>query len=81
MLFGVLWAGNLNVSLLEMLPKAIIGALTWLALALTLHQRFAIGWQGGRTAKLTILAFAICTVLSLISWLCFPQSHGLGLIQ
>jgi ABC-type transport system involved in cytochrome c biogenesis permease subunit len=80
MTFGALWASSMGVSFSHLAAKASAGALTWLVFAFSIHQRFAIGWAGRRTAVTTILGFALMTILFIVLNLVFPDAHGLGLM-
>ena len=80
MIVGALWATTMGLDMHRIAPKAITGAITWLVFAISLHQRFAIGWRGRRTAIITLIGFS-CMVFLLIGvrWL-FPWAHGTGLL-
>jgi ABC-type transport system involved in cytochrome c biogenesis permease subunit len=80
MIFGALWASSLGVSFSHLATKASAGALTWFVFAFSIHQRFAIGWAGKRTALITIAGFALMAVLFVVLNLAFPNAHGLGLM-
>lgn len=80
MIFGALWASSLGVSYSHLATKASAGAATWFVFAFCIHQRFAIGWAGRRTALITIVGFALMILLFIILNLVFPNAHGLGLM-
>ncbi|HVN71185.1 MAG TPA: cytochrome c biogenesis protein CcsA [Desulfomonilia bacterium] len=80
MILGGLWAWALGLMFSHIAPKVLAGALTWLVFALSLHQRFAIGWKGRRTAVITLIGFALMVVLFLIITFVFPESHGIRLV-
>lgn len=81
MIFGTLWASSLNVSFAHLTTKASAGAATWLVFAFSLHQRFAIGWAGRRTAVITIIGFILMILLFVTLNLLFPNAHGIGLTR
>jgi ABC-type transport system involved in cytochrome c biogenesis permease subunit len=80
MIFGALWASSLGVGFSHLATKASAGVITWFVFAFSIHQRFAIGWKGRRTAIITIAGFALMAVLFIILNLVFPNAHGLGLM-
>ncbi|HQJ09787.1 MAG TPA: cytochrome c biogenesis protein CcsA [Deltaproteobacteria bacterium] len=81
MIFGTLWASSLSVSFAHLTTKASAGAVTWLVFAFSLHQRFAIGWAGRRTAIITIIGFILMILLFVTLNVLFPDAHGIGLTQ
>jgi len=80
MILGGLWASSAGLKFGHIAPKVITGALTWLVFALSIHQRFAIGWKGRRTAIITIIGFALMVMFFIVVNLVFPESHGIRLI-
>jgi len=56
---GSIWAGSVWGSHWSWDPKQIWTFLAWLAYAVLLHQRLAIGWSGRKAAKLSIAAFLL----------------------
>jgi cytochrome c-type biogenesis protein CcsB len=40
-------------------PKEVWSLITWLAYAVLLHERFAVGWRGRRAALMSIVCFCI----------------------
>jgi ABC-type transport system involved in cytochrome c biogenesis permease subunit len=80
MIAGALWATSLNLALAHIAPKVIAGAITWLIFAISIHQRFAIGWRGRRTAIITLIGFSCIIVLLIVICCLFPGSHGTGLL-
>ncbi len=81
MITGSMWAGNATVPPAQIIPKAASGLLVWSAFAFVLHQRFAIGWQGKRTAIITLIGFLIMVTLTLAIWGLYPGVHGLELLR
>jgi ABC-type transport system involved in cytochrome c biogenesis permease subunit len=79
-ILGGLWASFMGLSFGAMAPKVFAGALMWLVFGLGLHQRFAIGWKGRRTAVITLIGFVIMVLLFIGINLAFPHSHGIRLI-
>lgn len=79
MIFGALWASNISLPLAHLATKASAGALTWLVFAFSLHQRFAIGWKGKRTAIITIIGFTLMIILFVGMNLMYPDAHGIRL--
>jgi len=80
MIIGGLWASDAGLDLSMIAPKIISGALTWLIMAFTLHQRFAIGWRGYRTAVMTLAGFAFVAVLTILIEISCPAAHGLRIL-
>lgn len=80
MIFGALWASSMGVSFSHLAAKAAAGALTWLVFAFSIHQRFAIRWEGRRTALITIIGFTLMILLFIVLNLAYPNAHGLGLM-
>jgi ABC-type transport system involved in cytochrome c biogenesis permease subunit len=80
MILGALWASSLDVSFISIAPKASAGAIMWFAFALGVHQRFAIGWRGSRTAIITVIGFSLMIIGFIGVNLAFPNAHGIGLI-
>lgn len=79
MIFGALWASNIPLPFSHVAIKVSAGAVTWFVFAFSLHQRFAIGWAGRRTAIITIVGFFLMILLFITLNLIFPEAHGLGL--
>lgn len=79
MIFGALWASSLGVDFAHLAAKASAGAATWFVFAFSIHQRFAIGWAGRRTAIITIAGFILMILLFVILNLMFPEVHGIRL--
>ncbi len=79
MIFGGLWASSLGFEFNHLATKASAGAATWLAFAFCIHQRFAIGWAGRRTAMITIAGFILMILLFIVLNLMFPEAHGVRL--
>jgi ABC-type transport system involved in cytochrome c biogenesis permease subunit len=80
MILGGLWASAIGLSFHSIAPKVLAGALMWLVFGLSLHQRFAIGWKGSRTAIITLIGFVVMVLLFIGITLAFPESHGIRLI-
>ncbi|HOO38955.1 MAG TPA: cytochrome c biogenesis protein CcsA [Deltaproteobacteria bacterium] len=80
MIMGALWASSLDVSLESIAPKASAGAIMWFVFALGVHQRFAIGWRGSRTAIITVIGFCLMIIGFIGVNLAFPNAHGIGLL-
>ncbi len=80
MILGALWASSLDVSFASIAPKISAGAIMWLVFALGVHQRFAIGWRGSRTAIITVIGFTLMIVGFIVVNLAFPNAHGVGLL-
>ena len=80
MIFGGLWASVMGLRFGPMAPKVFAGALMWLVFGLGLHQRFAIGWKGRRTAVITLIGFVLMVLLFVGITIAFPDSHGIRLI-
>jgi len=68
MLFGGLWAGASGVALADIAAKVLAGAMTWAVFALGIHQRYAIGWVGRRTALITVGGFIITVLVVVLFW-------------
>jgi len=80
MILGALWASSLGLSFASVAPKASAGAIMWFVFALGVHQRFAVGWRGSRTAIITAIGFSLMIVCFIGVNLAFPNAHGIGLI-
>ncbi|MCU0575505.1 MAG: cytochrome c biogenesis protein [Desulfobacterota bacterium] len=80
MILGGLWASAVGIALASIAPKVLAGALMWLVFGLSLHQRFALGWKGRRTAIITLLGFILMVLLFVGINAAFPESHGIRLI-
>ncbi len=81
MIFGALWASSAGITYSHLATKASAGSLNWFVFAFSLHQRFAIGWAGKRTAIITILGFVLMILLFIILNFLFPHAHGIGLLR
>ncbi len=81
MILGGFWAVKADLLAGPLIPKITAAGITWLAFAVSLHQRFAIGWQGRRTAVITLVGFILMIILAIGTHLAFPNTHGLGLLQ
>ncbi len=80
MIMGTLWAQSKGLHLSKIMPKIIAGGIVWIIFAVCLHQRFAIGWKGRRTAIVTLIGFSLMIVLLFLINMLFPHAHGLGLL-
>jgi len=80
MIVGALWAAALRLDLYNIAPKAVTGAVTWIIFAVCIHQRFAIGWRGRRTAIITLIGFSCMVFLLIGIRFLFPGAHGTGLL-
>ena len=80
MILGALWASSLDVPFESIAPKASAGAIMWFVFALGVHQRFAIGWRGSRTAIITVIGFSLMIIGFIGVNLAFPNAHGIGLL-
>ena len=80
MILGGLWASAVGISFSSIAPKVLAGALLWVVFGLSLHQRFAIGWKGRRTAIITLIGFFLMVLLFVGINVAFPESHGIRLI-
>jgi ABC-type transport system involved in cytochrome c biogenesis permease subunit len=80
MILGGLWASALGLTFSHIAPKVLAGALMWFVFALSLHQRFAIGWKGKRTAIITLIGFLVMALLFIGITIMFPESHGIRLM-
>lgn len=80
MISGGLWATAAGLTFSSIAPKVLAGALTWLVFGLSLHQRFAIGWKGRRTAVITLIGFFVMVLLFIGINMFFPDAHGIGLV-
>lgn len=80
MILGGLWASSMGLRFSHIAPKVLAGGLTWSVFAISLHQRYAIGWKGRRTAIITLIGFTLMVLLFIAINLAFPDSHGIRLI-
>ncbi len=79
MIFGAIWASSLSLSFSQIALKTSAGGAMWLVFAFSIHQRFAIGWSGRRTAVITIAGFLFMVVLFIGMNMAYPGAHGIGL--
>jgi ABC-type transport system involved in cytochrome c biogenesis permease subunit len=80
MILGGLWASAIGLTFRHVAPKVLAGAFMWSVFALSLHQRFAIGWKGKRTAIITLIGFLVMVLLFIVVNIAFPESHGIRLV-
>lgn len=80
MLLGGFWASAAGIPLAGIAPKITAGAIMWAVFAFSLHQRFAIGWQGRRTAVITIVGCGLMLGFFIGLQLLYPHAHGLGIL-
>ena len=79
MLFGGFWAAGSGISLSGIAGKIFIGAMTWAVFALGIHQRYAVGWMGRRTALITVCGFGITALAVVLLWGIAPYPPGPGI--
>ncbi|MDD2672135.1 MAG: cytochrome c biogenesis protein CcsA [Syntrophales bacterium] len=72
---GSIWAGSVWGSHWSWDSKQILTSLAWLAYAVLLHQRLAIGWTGRKAAVLSIAAF-LFVLFTLIGNAFFRSVHN-----
>jgi len=80
MIIGTLWAQSKGLALPKIMPKIVAGGIVWVIFAVCLHQRFAIGWRGRRTAIAALIGFIVMMVLLFLINMLFPHAHGPGLL-
>jgi len=80
MIIGGFWASNAGLKLSLIAPKIVSGAVMWIIFAFSLHQRFAIGWRGRRTAVITFAGFVVMAMLSILIEILYPGAHGLRIL-
>ncbi len=68
MLFGGFWAAGSGVALADIAVKVLTGAMTWAVFALGIHQRYAIGWMGRRTALIIVCGFTTTLLVVVLFW-------------
>jgi len=79
---GAIYAQNALGSYWRWDPKEVWTLITWLAYAMLLHERLAVGWRGRRAALMSILCFLILifTFLGGSIWLSdYHSFRNLGL--
>ena len=59
-------------------PMEVWSLIIWVAYAVLLHERLAVGWRGRRAAWMSILCFVILIVLFLGSSIWFNSYHSFG---
>ena len=59
MIAGAMYAQNALGNYWRWDPKEVWTLITWLAYAILLHERLAVGWRGRRAALMSILCFLI----------------------
>lgn len=74
-LVGSIWARTAWGSPWQWDPKQVWALTAWLAYALLLHQRLAIGWKGRKAALFSILAFTLLLVSLVIINMFFVTAH------
>ncbi|MEN6473154.1 MAG: cytochrome c biogenesis protein CcsA [Syntrophaceae bacterium] len=79
MLFGGFWAAASGIALADIAVKIFSGAMTWAVFALGIHQRYALGWMGRRTALITVCGFGITVVAVVLFWGMYPYTPGPGM--
>ena len=80
MLFGGFWAASSGIALAAIAVKIFTGAMTWAVFALGIHQRYALGWMGRRTAMITTCGFVITAVAVAVYWGIYPYPPGPGIV-
>jgi ABC-type transport system involved in cytochrome c biogenesis permease subunit len=80
MIIGGFWASNAGLKLSLITPKIVSGAVMWIIFAFSLHQRFAIGWRGRRTAVITLAGFLVMAMLTILIEILYPGAHGLRIL-
>lgn len=76
MVSGFLWARLSWGKIFSFDPKEVAATVVWLVFALLFHQRVALGWRGGKPARMAIWLFAL-TLASLFGVnLLFQSHHG-----
>jgi len=78
MLFGGFWAAGSGIALSGIALKILIGAMTWAVFATGIHQRYALGWVGRRTALITVCGFGITVLAAALFWGVAPYPPGPG---
>lgn len=71
MITGAIYAQHALGSYWRWDPKEVWSLITWLAYAILLHERLAVGWRGRRAAYISILCFTVLifTFLGSSIWL------------
>ncbi len=72
---GSIWAEQAWGSYWSWDPKETWSLITWFVYAALLHQRLAVGWQGRRTAIMTIIGFIALIFTFLGVSLLLPGAH------
>lgn len=80
MILGGFWAANAGIAVASIAPKIAAGAIMWFVFAFSIHQRFAIGWQGRRTAVITIIGCFLMILFFVGLQILYPHAHGLGIL-
>lgn len=80
MLLGGFWAAAAGIATAGLTPKIATGAIMWAVFAFSLHQRFALGWQGRRTAVITIIGSVLMLGFLFGLQALYPHAHGLGIL-
>jgi cytochrome c-type biogenesis protein CcsB len=75
-LVGSIWARTAWGSLWQWDPKQVWTLTAWVAYALLLHQRLAIGWKGRKAAFFSLLVFTILLVSLGVINLFFVTAHS-----
>jgi cytochrome c-type biogenesis protein CcsB len=57
-------------------PKEVWSLITWLAYAVLLHERLAVGWRGRRAALMSIVCFCILLFTFLVGSLWLSDYHS-----
>jgi cytochrome c-type biogenesis protein CcsB len=74
-LAGSFWARIVWGSHWQWDSKQVWTLLAWIFYAFLLHQRLAIGWQGRKAARWSLMAFAALAILLFVGRLFFQSAH------
>ncbi len=73
---GSFWARIVWGSHWQWDPKQVWTLVAWVFYALLLHQRLAIGWQGRKAARWSLMAFSALLLLLILESLLFSSAHN-----
>jgi cytochrome c-type biogenesis protein CcsB len=78
MITGAAYAQNALGTYWSWDPKEVWSLITWVCYAILLHERLAVGWQGRRSAIMSIFCFMVLIFTFLGGGLLLDSYHSFG---
>jgi ABC-type transport system involved in cytochrome c biogenesis permease subunit len=78
MITGAAYAQSVLGSYWRWDPKEVWSLITWISYAILLHERLAAGWQGRRSAIISIICFLVLIFTFLGGGLWLESYHNFG---